>query len=815
MQQLQPNTLLQGGKYKIINELGQGGFGITYLAVQSGLDRKVAIKEFFMKELCERDESTSHVTLGTEGSRETVSRFREKFLKEARNIARLNHPHIVRIIDVFEENGTAYYVMEYAENGSLADKVKREGYLSEPVATRYILQVAEALDYIHQQKMNHLDVKPANIMLNEKDEAVLIDFGLSKQYDATTGNQTSTTPVGISEGYAPMEQYMGVNTFSPETDVYSLGATFYKLLTGITPPNASVVNNDGLPVDDLKAKGVSQNAIGTISRAMEGRKKDRTKNVRLFISGLDAKNVSAKPNADEPIQKSDESQDTSEETVVVVPENKQTEKSDKAFDNAKKPTKESLDFDRNALTYEVADMIVNSGFDEVTSLNYLTSTKKVPADVADEILQDAAELVRQSNKEAGKKDVMQGAIWIVAGVVLSALSGGVMLFYGAPLYGGYLLVRGCKSLFTSQVYGRKMIAKWKVLAGIVAVFAVIFGITHFFNSYSKQNTFISAHNKLIGYGVNMNESEAIKEIEALAKDGYGPALYCMYQTYVYGTNGYDIDTLQAGEYLNKASIALENEANKGDMCSQYYLGLSYLYGIGRKADRFAAEKWILESSSKGYAPAETELGGIYMSDQNKADECFSILRKAAENKYPKSLYYLAYCYANSIGTEQDSLAFANLLKESSDLKEVNALRDLGCFMLQGNSYINQDATKGLEYIKIASERGNINARMDWAYCLLNGIGCDVNPNEAINAVMPLATIYHRHDAQLLLGYCHDALQSYNEAVSWYRQSADQGNPTAQYQLSLHYRQGLGVTQSDAWAEEWYDKAIQNGYSDNQ
>lgn len=286
--QLKEGTLLQGGKYKIVKTLGQGGFGITYLAIQSGLERKVAIKEFFMKEFCERDESTSHVTLGTEGSRDTVNRFREKFLKEARNIARLNHPNIVRIIDVFEESGTAYYVMEYAENGSLADKVKREGYLSEPVATRYILQVAEALDYIHQQKMNHLDVKPANIMLNEKDESILIDFGLSKQYDAVTGGQTSTTPVGISEGYAPMEQYMqgGVGAFSPETDIYALGATFYKLLTGITPPNASLVNNEGLPLDMLKSKGINQKAIDVIMKAMEGRKKDRLKTIRSFIDEL-------------------------------------------------------------------------------------------------------------------------------------------------------------------------------------------------------------------------------------------------------------------------------------------------------------------------------------------------------------------------------------------------------------------------------------------------------------------------------------------------------------------------------------------------
>jgi len=302
MQTLRENTTLQGEKYRIISVLGQGGFGITYLAEQTMLERRVAIKEFYMKELCSRDGSTSHVTIGTEGSRETVTRFREKFLKEARNIAKLNHPNIVKIIDVFEENGTAYYVMEYAEGGSLADKVKREGYLSESVATRYIMQVAEALAYVHARKMNHLDVKPANIMLTGTDTAVLIDFGLSKQYNVG-GQQTSTTPVGISEGYAPMEQYKqgGVGEFSPETDIYALGATFFKLLTGKTPPSASDVNEDGVPVDELKAKGVSDKSIEVICEAMKSRKKERMKDVKSFIGafGNNKRNASAKVEEDE------------------------------------------------------------------------------------------------------------------------------------------------------------------------------------------------------------------------------------------------------------------------------------------------------------------------------------------------------------------------------------------------------------------------------------------------------------------------------------------------------------------------------------
>ena len=162
-----------------------------------------------------------------------VNRYRDKFIKEARALAKLRHRHIVRIIDVFEENNTAYYVMEYIAGGSLGDKAKGAA-LPEADAVRYIRQVASALDYVHSRHMMHLDVKPSNILLNSDGEAILIDFGLSKQYDMS-GEQTSSTPVGISHGYAPMEQYKrgGVGTFSPATDIYSLGATLYKLVTGV------------------------------------------------------------------------------------------------------------------------------------------------------------------------------------------------------------------------------------------------------------------------------------------------------------------------------------------------------------------------------------------------------------------------------------------------------------------------------------------------------------------------------------------------------------------------------------------------------
>lgn len=288
-QSLKEGSLLQGEKYKIDNTLGQGGFGITYLATQDILDRKVAVKEFFFRDYCEREGDTSQVTLGTQSNKETVERFLNKFIKEARTISKLHHPAIIPIYDIFRENGTAYYVMEYIDGESLGDMVKRRGALPQAEALSYIRSVGDALTYIHQRNINHLDVKPSNIMLRRSDnQIVLIDFGVAKQYDEQTKEGTTTTPVGISHGYSPAEQYKknGVQTFSPQSDVYALAATLFKLLTGQTPPEATEIPDVGLPIEELRMKHVSENVIRAIEKAMKPRS-SRTQSVAEFIANLD------------------------------------------------------------------------------------------------------------------------------------------------------------------------------------------------------------------------------------------------------------------------------------------------------------------------------------------------------------------------------------------------------------------------------------------------------------------------------------------------------------------------------------------------
>ncbi len=315
---LQPNTELQGGRYRVLRTLGCGGFGITYLAEQVLAERKVCIKEFFPKEYYNRDEDWRSISLGSQGSAEVMGRYKDKFIKEAKTIARLDHPSIIHIHDVFEENNTCYYVMEYIEGESLSDIVKRRGALTETDAVRYIREVASALEYIHERKINHLDVKPGNIMVREEDNrAILIDFGLSKHYD-NAGEQTSSTPVGISHGFAPIEQYKqgGVSSFSPTTDIYALGATLYYLVTGSVPPSATDVGEEGLPT---LPKHLSSSLCKAIEVSMSYWRKDRPQTIKAFVALLDGCGASKIAVADESTVISTAASDD-EKTKIVTPQ---------------------------------------------------------------------------------------------------------------------------------------------------------------------------------------------------------------------------------------------------------------------------------------------------------------------------------------------------------------------------------------------------------------------------------------------------------------------------------------------------------------
>ena len=241
---LRTGTILHG-TYRIESYLSSGGFGNTYVATHTLFGTKRAIKEFFMKGVSQRTDNTSMVSVSNSENVDEFAHQLEKFKKEARRLFELDNKNIVKVHDLFEENGTAYYVMDYVDGEDLRrwlDRMHRP--MTEDEVLLILPQVLNALEEVHSKGIWHLDLKPANIMVDGNMSVKLIDFGASKQFDSQRGGVTSSA-VAFTNGYAPFEQMeKNHEKFGPWTDFYALGATLYNLLTNKKPPLPSDINDD-------------------------------------------------------------------------------------------------------------------------------------------------------------------------------------------------------------------------------------------------------------------------------------------------------------------------------------------------------------------------------------------------------------------------------------------------------------------------------------------------------------------------------------------------------------------------------------------
>ena len=325
MQHLQPNTTLQGGKYRIERVLGQGGFGNTYVGVNTTFEDRVCIKEFFMQGINDRDDATGSITVSLERNKPQFEEQLEKFKKEALRIRKLDNPHIVKVHDLFEEKGTAYYVMDYVDGENLAERLKRTGQpMTEKEVRELLPQILDALKTVHNTGIWHLDLKPANIMLTKEGQVKLIDFGASKQLNAKKGGATTSTAISYTNGYAPREQMeQNYDKFGPWTDIYALGATLYNLLTNKRPPLPTDIDDDISEDKHLALpfpKGISDNMKKLVLQLMHTNRRQRPQDISELLKALD-KSPS--------ILKVQDNHSADDEETIVAPTEKKTIKPEK------------------------------------------------------------------------------------------------------------------------------------------------------------------------------------------------------------------------------------------------------------------------------------------------------------------------------------------------------------------------------------------------------------------------------------------------------------------------------------------------------
>jgi serine/threonine-protein kinase len=282
MEQLSEGLLLNGGAYKIERVIGSGGFGITYLARKCLSGDRLAIKEFFINGHCVHD--TRNNTVIPQGmDKAAYEKYQQKFFEEAQTLARLNNPHIVKIIDIFNERNTSFMVMPFIEGNTLQQIVERRGRLDYETAVNYIAQLSEAVDYIHKMNILHRDIKPDNIIITPDNKAILIDFGSAREF---VQDKTQSHTSILTKGYAPLEQYSTNSRKGSYSDIYSLGGVFYFALTGIKPMDAATRTMETMSDPKTLMPTIPDEANRTIMKAMQLKPENRHQSVVEFMDDL-------------------------------------------------------------------------------------------------------------------------------------------------------------------------------------------------------------------------------------------------------------------------------------------------------------------------------------------------------------------------------------------------------------------------------------------------------------------------------------------------------------------------------------------------
>lgn len=672
---LKQNTILYGKShtYTIEKILGQGSFGITYLAmtqvkVSGALGElettiQVAIKEFFMKDINGREENT--VTCGSRGG--VYYDYKKKFSREAENLSKLNHPHIVKVLEYFEANNTVYYAMEYVDGGNLDAYIAQQKGLTEAESIKYAKQIGDALSYMHAHKMLHLDLKPGNIMLRKNKEAVLIDFGLSKQYDENGKPETSTTVGSGTPGYAPIEQsnYHEGKGFPATMDVYALGATMYKMLTGVRPPEASEILNDGFPAYELQKRQVSDSLIASIAKVMSAMKKDRPQSVAAFLSILENKDTEITPKEDIGI--------TQEEVRVIPTSANEEQTMPSGGDISSQPHPKNQKYIILVLiaVLSIGGIITyiasRTGSNSDTETEWLSATDTVAnsePDNASSVTVHAGTSAENINPNSHiEENVTTGNVERPAQQNTETANLSVMSANMPP----------------KKKNGFKETAKAAEQGNTEAQYEL--GRMYF-----------------LGRDVAKNATEAEKWYQKAANQGNAKAqneLGNLYYTGLNVTRNYS----EAIKWYQKA-------AEQGNVDAQCRLGDMYFYKVDIPEDIDEAINWYKKAAEQGDIKAQKQLGDIYSKGARKKDpEAIKWYKMAAERGDTEALKRLGDIYK-----KENALEAVKWYKMAVEQGNTSASFYLGLIYEYGEPGIPKNKAEAIKWYRKAAEQGSETAK---------------------------------------------------------------------------------------------------------
>lgn len=653
MQHLQHNTILQGGKYRIERVLGQGGFGITYLAIQVSSNRKVAIKELFLNGVNER--SGNSVQVSNSVNDPLFEKQKEKFKKEAKRIMSLDNEHIVKVYDLFEENNTVYYVMDFLGGESLASKMKREGHpLTESEVMDILPQLLDALSEIHKYQIWHLDIKPANIMLVGKN-VVLIDFGASKQI---TPSEMTSTALYFTPGYAPAEQTgMFFNQFGPWTDLYAVGATIFNLLTGKSPLEFDIeeFKEDDLPESNL---GLMYKMINWM---MQPRRKERPQQAidvkqKYYVDLVSIGVVSI---SKEVLQK---------EVVMVKGEDidlvKDLGATKKQIDIIQKEIKElfGTDIEGYPMTHDCIVVAILQQLGWLFDIGGENSEEDTDedGDELENLVKEQNKILEERNEETVPK--------------------------GGNKEGNKMNVQEMLALINSD--NKKGLETVREIA----------------NSGNADAQLLVGIMYQMGVGGELHQTDAAYYFRMAAEQGLASAQTNLGKCYLAG-DGVQEDDKKAFEWFEKA-------AKHDDAEGLYQLGRCLEEGWGCEKEDNLAFQYYLKSASQGYAKAQIQVGFCYLDGigvNTNEQGTFEWFKKAAEQDNPDGQYLLGACYAEGTGVIRNSYEAVKWYKKAAEQGIAKAQYNLGVCYLEGDG-VKKNKSQAKKWFQKAADQGDEDAK---------------------------------------------------------------------------------------------------------
>ncbi|MCI5901605.1 MAG: serine/threonine-protein kinase [Blautia sp.] len=789
---LRPGTILNG-QYLVGKVLGEGGFGITYLAFDLNVMMAVAIKEYFPSGLASRDGSEKSDGRISAFSGEKKNYFEHglnNFVEEVRKLMQFrDYEGIVKVNTLFYENGTAYMVMEYIRGKSLKQYLQEKQVpLSEAETLAIMKPVLRILGKVHESGVIHRDVSPDNIMLGDNGKVYLIDFGAARM---VTGAETKSLEVMLKPGYTPFEQYYSKGNMGPWTDVYAVCATMYRMLSGKIPQESAA----RMSVDQVKTlkELTVEKAIPPLSTQ---------------LSDVIEKGMSLK----------EEDRYSDMETLLNELKNNKKKQKEKSEAITRRRTGGKKWLFTGSVAVIVGILVLFSGI--IIRENLIQNgTVGEKLYQAGKFEQAKKYLEKSAVKENAQAQFRMGLMYMNGNGVAPDCEKAVEYFEEAAsqkhagalncLAECYDKGRGVQQDIekANSLYGEAL-RQYEKLAG----------------DGDSDAQYALGNACFYGNGTACNYDQAEVWYEKAAEQGNADAKFMLGQLYSTFSWKWDLD--RSWEWYQSAFMQYIKEAEQGNDSAQYSLANAYYWGYGVVVDYGNAAKWYEKAAEQGNVKAQDMLGHMYLEGNGvepsieKAREwyrkTFEQYKKCADSNDPDAQYILAEYYSAGNGVEQDYQKAARWYEKAAEQGNVNAQRALGSAFWEGKGMeINEESTlkwygKALAQYEQRAALGNADIQYRLGDCYYLGDGVEMNFTKAqiwYEKAAEQGNVY----AQKKLGdMYYEGLyleEDKEKALKWYFEAAGQGYYSAQEKLGDIYVSGNGVKKDLERAQEWYTKAL--------